>query len=233
MSLSPQFFEILVKGLCKANRIDDALEIVNIMKKRNVLNESVFGVLINGYLRKNDSSKALDLFHSMKEAGFTPLTTTYTELIQHHVNHCNMNEYEKGSALYNELLQTGVKLDTVAYTAMIAGHVRHGHISDAWKILRSMKEEGIIPTQKYFLVFIKELCKISITANAIVKILRYMQDSNINIGREIFDCVTSFMTSKQDTANLKQVKDIVKPATYYHEVGQSKLDSSHGNFDLS
>ncbi|KAL9248329.1 hypothetical protein vseg_021664 [Gypsophila vaccaria] len=223
VTLSVVFFETLAKGLCKANRIDDALEIVEIMTKRNVVNEVVYGALINGYLRKKDVLKALDLFHHMKEAGFTPLTSTYTELMQQHFH---SNEYEKGCALYKELLETGVKVDIVAYTAMIAGHVRHGHISDAWKVLQSMEEDGISPTQKCFLIFIKELCKSSSEANEIIKVLNYMADSKVNIGKEISDCVTSYFERKKDSASLKQIKDIIRHVREVPEVGVSQDDPS-------
>ncbi|KAJ8446844.1 hypothetical protein Cgig2_016154 [Carnegiea gigantea] len=43
LTLSPIYFEILVKGLCKADKTDDALEIGDIMKKRNVVDEMVYG----------------------------------------------------------------------------------------------------------------------------------------------------------------------------------------------
>ncbi|KAK9692289.1 hypothetical protein RND81_09G254100 [Saponaria officinalis] len=225
VTLSPVFFETLVKGLCKADRVDDALEIVEIMKKRNVVNEVVYGALINGYLRKKDVLKGLDLFHCMKEVGFTPLTSTYTELMQQHFH---SNEYEKGCALFKELLETGVKLDTVAYTAMIAGHVRHGQISAAWEVFRSMEEDGIRPTQKCFLIFVKELCRSSSAANEIINVLNYMLESKINIGKEVSDCVISYFERKKNIANSEQVKDILRRARECPEVGLSRDDSSVG-----
>ncbi|XP_074321227.1 putative pentatricopeptide repeat-containing protein At5g06400, mitochondrial [Silene latifolia] len=225
VTLSPLFFETLVKGLCRANRVEDALEMVDIMKKRNVVSEGVYGALINGYLRKNDASKALDLFHDMKETGFTPLTSTYTELMQHHFN---SNDYEKGCALYSELLETGVELDTVAYTAMIAGHVRHDHIEAAWKVFQSMEKEGIKPTQKCFLIFIKELCRSSSRANEITKLLTYMLDSKINIGKEIYDCVRSYLVRNKKIANSEHIKDLLRRGRNCRDIRASQDTSSPG-----
>jgi pentatricopeptide repeat protein len=93
VTLDPEYFETLVKGLCRADRIADALEIVNIMKRRHLVDGKVYGIIISGYLKRNDVSKALDLFQSMKEAGHMPMTSTYTELMQRLFR---LDEYEKG-----------------------------------------------------------------------------------------------------------------------------------------
>lgn len=62
LSLDPRYFEILIKGLCRADRIADALEILDIMKTRQLVSEKVYEIIINGHLRRNDLSKALDIF---------------------------------------------------------------------------------------------------------------------------------------------------------------------------
>ncbi|PPR97857.1 hypothetical protein GOBAR_AA22795 [Gossypium barbadense] len=41
LSLDPRYFEILIKGLCRADRIADALEILDIMKTRQLVSEKV------------------------------------------------------------------------------------------------------------------------------------------------------------------------------------------------
>ncbi|CAF2072334.1 hypothetical protein Bca4012_088356 [Brassica carinata] len=59
--LNAKYFEILVKGLCRANRMEDALEIVDIMKKRNMDDDSnINGIVFSGCLRQNNVSKALE-----------------------------------------------------------------------------------------------------------------------------------------------------------------------------
>ncbi|XP_021734241.1 putative pentatricopeptide repeat-containing protein At5g06400, mitochondrial [Chenopodium quinoa] len=219
LTLSSEYFDILVKGLCKARRMDDALEIVDIMKKRNVVNEVVYEALINGYLRKNDFARALDMFQGLKDAGITPLTSTYTMLMQHFFS---LNEYEKGCALYNEMLDRGVKLDSVAYTAIIAGHVRNDSISAAWKLFESMEEEGIKATQKCYLVIIQELCRNSKT-DEMINVLYQMQDNKIKISKEISHCVISYLERKRETKKAEEVKKMLKCwGDYYEAVEPSK-----------
>lgn len=202
MTLDAEIFETLVKGLCRANMTTDALEIVDIMKSRDSVDGKIYGIIINGFLRRNDSSKAFDLFQSMKDSGHTPTTSTYTELMQHLFR---MNEFEKADEIYHEMLEKGVPLDIVAVTAIVAGHIRQNRISEAWEVLKSMEENGIRANQKSYTVFVKELCKVSQTEE-IVKVLNKMQDSNIIIPNDISHLVRPYLEERGEMEKLEKVK---------------------------
>ncbi|KAG4177563.1 hypothetical protein ERO13_A11G315300v2 [Gossypium hirsutum] len=204
LSLDPRYFEILIKGLCRANRIADALEILDIMKRRRLVSEKVYEIIINGHLRRNDLSKALDLFQSMKESGYLPTASTYTDLMQRLFR---LKEYKKGCDLYNEMMEKGVELDTVAIMAMVAGHVGQNHISEAWKVFNSMEERGIRPTWKAYLIFIKELGKVGRT-DEIFRVLCEMKEAKIGIRDEIFRLVVSCMERSRETDNVEKVKQM-------------------------
>lgn len=202
--LEPEYFETLVRGLCKAGRISDALEIVEIMKRRDIVDGNIYGIIISGYLSRNDVRTAIDLFQSMKESGYVPMIYTYTELIQHLFR---LSRYEEACMLYDEMLGKGIKPDIVAITAMVAGHVSHNRISEAWKIFKSMELQGIKPTWKSYSVFIKELCKASRTDD-IVKVLYEMQGSKIVIKDEVFDWVITYMENKGELALKEKVQQM-------------------------
>ncbi|XP_050383405.1 putative pentatricopeptide repeat-containing protein At5g06400, mitochondrial [Argentina anserina] len=223
--LLPEYFETLVKGLCRADRIGDALEILDIMKRKEFVDGNLYGIIINGYLRKKDVSRALDLFHSMNDSGYLPATSTYTELMQHLFN---VNEYQKGCELFDDMLERGVEPDSVAITAMVAGHVRQNHISEAWKVLNDMTDKGIKPTSKSYMVFIKELCKISRT-DEILKVLVYMQAADVRIRDDIFTWVIHLMEIKGETdsvAKVKQMQGLYKFQPHDGEI--SSNDASTG-----
>ncbi|XAR64807.1 hypothetical protein NMG60_11008651 [Bertholletia excelsa] len=203
-SLETEHFETLVKGLCRADRIADALEIVDILKKRNSANANIYGILINGYLRRNDVSKALDLFQCIKDSAHRPRTSTYTELLQHLFR---LNEFQKASEIYHEILEKEIELDNVAMTAIVAGHIRQSHIAEAWEFLKSMEEKGVRATQKSYTIFIKELCKASKT-NDILKVLDKMQASKIVIRDHIFLLVRSYLEKKGEMEKAEKVKQI-------------------------
>lgn len=222
ITLEPEHFETLVKGLCRSDRIGDALEIVDIMKKRNVVDGKIYGLLVNGYLRRNDISKAFDAFESIKESGNLPTISTYTELMQH----CfRLNEFEKASALYNEILEKGIELDIVAVTAIVAGHVRQNNVSEAWAVFKSMEERGIKATRKFYTIFIKELCKISRT-DEIVKVLNEMQASEVIIGDELFRWIVSYLEKKKEMDKVETVKNMQRACRlYYHQATEPSSSS--------
>ncbi|OAY40706.1 putative pentatricopeptide repeat-containing protein At5g06400, mitochondrial [Manihot esculenta] len=197
-----EYFEILVKGLCRAGNIADAMEIVEIMKKKSLIDAKIYGIIISGYLRKKELSRALELFQSMKESGWQPTASTYTELMQHLFS---LNQYKKGFDLYDEMLGRGIEADCVAIMTIVAGHVRQNQISEAWEAFNNMEDKGIIPTWKSYSIFIKELCKVSKT-DEILKVLNKMQASKIFINNEIFKWVIACMEKKGEKDNIQKVK---------------------------
>ncbi|KAF3442775.1 hypothetical protein FNV43_RR16692 [Rhamnella rubrinervis] len=224
VTLRHEYLEILLKGLCRADRIQDALEILDIMERRDIVDGKVYGIIINGYLRINDFPNALDLFQRIKELGHSPTTSTYTELMQHLFRE---NQYEKGCELYNEMVERGPEPDCVAVTAMVAGHVRQNHISEAWKVFKSMEDKGVRPTWKSYLIFIKELCRISRTAE-IVKVLNDMLASKIVVRDEIFNWVICFMEKKGEVANVERVKQMQRNYKFYTQEGRVSSDNGFG-----
>ncbi|XP_008442952.3 putative pentatricopeptide repeat-containing protein At5g06400, mitochondrial [Cucumis melo] len=211
--LDTEYFEILVGGLCRANRIEDALELINIIKRKTDVDGKIYGIIINWYLRKNEVSKALDLFQNMKEMGYFPTTSTYTQLMQHLFS---LAEYEKGFELYKEMLEKGIELDTVAIMTVVVGNVRQNRITEAWNVFRTMENK---PTWKSCSVFIWELFRISRT-DEIVKVLNEMQELNIVIPDKLFRSVVSYMEKKGDVICLEKVKKMRSIVELFPQEGE-------------
>ncbi|XP_077225881.1 pentatricopeptide repeat (PPR) superfamily protein [Tasmannia lanceolata] len=209
----PKNFEIFVKGLCRAGRVMDAVEIVDIMKQNHAVDGKVYEIIINGYLRIENSSKAFELFSSMKESGYLPTARSYTEMIQHFFK---SNEYEKACKLYEEMLKSGIQPDTLAIMAMVAGHVRQNYIPEAWRAFESMKKMGIVPTRKAYMVFIKELCKVSKPHEAL-KLLKEMLDSKINVGDEIFRLIISSLEKKGELEKVVEITNLYRACKLYDQ----------------
>ncbi|KAL3536005.1 hypothetical protein ACH5RR_004466 [Cinchona calisaya] len=211
ISLGSENFKTLVKGLCRADRIADALEIVDIMKKKNSVDEEIYGIIVNGYLSKNNVSKAFDILQNMKDSGYLPTVSTYTNLMQHLIR---IKEFQKALELYNEMMDVGVQLDSVATTTIVAGYINQNCISDAWQVLKNMLEKGIRLTKKSYSIFIKELCKVSAT-DEIVKMLMQMQASKIRIENDIFQHVILYMGKKGEMEKVKIIKQMQESCNFF------------------
>jgi len=211
MCLDAKYFEILVKGLCRANRMVDALEIVDIMKRRKLDDSNVYGIIISGYLRQNDVSKALEQFEVIKKSGRPPRVSTYTEIMQHLFK---LKQFEKGCNLFNEMIENGIEPDSVAITAVVAGHLGQNRVAEAWKVFSSMEEKGIKPTWKSYSIFVKELCRSS-RYDEIIKIFNQMHASKIVIRDDIFSWVISSMEKNGEKEKIHLIKEIQKRSNSY------------------
>ncbi|XP_010491201.2 PREDICTED: putative pentatricopeptide repeat-containing protein At5g06400, mitochondrial [Camelina sativa] len=209
--LDAKYFEILVKGLCRANRMVDALEIVDIMKRRKLDDSNVYGIIISGYLRQNDVSKALEQFEVIKNTGHTLRVSTYTEIMQHLFK---FKQFDKGCSLFSEMIENGVEPDSVAITAVVAGYLGQNRVPEAWKVFSSMEEKGIKPTWKSYSIFVKELCR-SAKYDEVLKLLNQMHASKIAIRNDMFSWVISSMEKNGEKEKIEFVKEIQKKCNFY------------------
>ncbi|PWA84421.1 Pentatricopeptide repeat-containing protein [Artemisia annua] len=219
IAIEPEHFQTLVKGMCRADRMSDALEIVDILKRKDAIDKNIYGIIINGYLRRNDISKALELFQSLKDCGQVLTISTYTELMQHLFRG---NEFEKAFDMYNTMLETGLELDSVAITAVVAGYVQQNCVSEAWEVVKNMEDKGMKLTSKCYMIFIKELCKISRSDEAI-NVLDHMKASNLDITDTIFNWIISHLRKKGELGKIERVKQIQRASC---EKEETTLDSS-------
>jgi pentatricopeptide repeat protein len=202
-------FENLLRGLCKAGKMAEALQIVEYMKGTIGINSTTFAFLINGYLRKGEHTEALDLLRVMKEHGCVPLVSSYTQLMQHLFA---INQYEEACGLFEEMLKNGVEPDIVTLTALIGGHVRSGHISEAWDAFRNINKSGQKPTMKAYTVFIQELCKASRPLEA-VELLKEMIESDFRPSDGTFCRIISTL---RDKFYLEEVRNVERMQTSFN-----------------
>lgn len=206
-----EILEILLQGLCKADRINDALELVDIMKKKDVLSERIHGIIIHAYLRRNDMSKALGIFHSIKDIGYIPTVKTYTNLIQHLFS---LNDFQKAYELYFEMLERGLELDDLAVMSIVAGLVQQKCISEAWNVFQSLEEKGVKVTPKFYTIYIKELCKVSMT-DEIVKVLKEMKSKKVRIRDDTYKEILTYLERKRELDKVVVVKRMQISSTFY------------------
>ncbi|CAN7141699.1 unnamed protein product [Brassica rapa subsp. narinosa] len=210
--IDAKYFEILVKGLCRANRMVDALEIVDIMKKRNMDDANINGIVISGYLRQNNVSKALEHLEAMRNSKHSPRVSTYTEIMQHLFKE---KEFEKGYELFKEMVDDGIEPDSVAITAVVAGYLGQNRVEEAWKVFSSIK-----PTWKAYSIFVKELCKSAKYAE-VLKVLNQMHASKIAIRDDMFSWVISCMEKHGEKEKTENIKELQKKCKFHQELNGS------------
>ncbi|CAM8939942.1 unnamed protein product [Rhodiola kirilowii] len=196
---------------------DDALEIVDILKKKNRVDDKVYEIIIDGMSKKNDLPKALELFQSLRDRGRVPMTSTWTELMQHLFR---SNDYDKGCELFDKMVYLGVDLDCLAITAM-------ARFSEAWNVFKSMEAKGIKASPKSYFMFIKELCKGSRTSDVLL-LLDVMRASNVIIGDGMFRYIAAYLKECGEIDMIEKVSQMKRMCLGPQGTEVSRIEESKG-----
>lgn len=183
VSLDGFLGEQLLFTLAKCGVLDDAHQVFRGLSKHSVI---TWTAMISGYSTSGKEQEALELYKSMQEEGVDPDEYTFVSLLRacgnlndlllgkklHEdilkfqceadvfVGACLIEMFAKcGSLLdaqtvFNGLLQH----DVVSWTAMLSAYIEHGEPERALRLYNKMKEEGISPDERTFVVVLQACC---------------------------------------------------------------------------
>jgi pentatricopeptide repeat protein len=177
-SLTPLIFAKLIQPSWKIPlemEIELKETVMKIMKDSGV-KPTAFSItpMISLYAKVGDTSKADDLFKTMKEEGIKRNVTTYNSLMKCHENDTSKvdhlfarmikdgikpdvytystmikafsKELDKVEKLFLEMIEKRIDPNVVIYNTMIDVYAKNGKLEQAIEIFASMKREGIKPT---------------------------------------------------------------------------------------
>ncbi|CAN1301289.1 Putative pentatricopeptide repeat-containing protein At1g53330 [Linum perenne] len=151
-------FVIFVKGLCLADRLEEAVELKNNMVK-------VYGVAPNGYIysslikslcRIGDYNQAFKLKDEMVEKGIELDSPVYSTLIS---GLFEAGRKEEALELWEEMNRSECTPDTVTYNVMINGFCMNMDFKAAHEVLDKMLECGCKPDVVSYNIILRALCK--------------------------------------------------------------------------
>ncbi|XP_071717195.1 uncharacterized protein [Rutidosis leptorrhynchoides] len=158
-------FGMLVNHMCKARRVDDALDMVKKMKegtegiciKPDVI---LYNTLIDGLCKMGRQEEGLALMEQMKlEDGYVPSVVTYNCLID---GFCKSGEIERAHQLFDEMHGDGVYPNVITLNTLVDGMCKHGRIGNAMEFFRKMQEEkGIKGNAVTYSMLISAFCSVN------------------------------------------------------------------------
>ncbi|CAH9146364.1 unnamed protein product [Cuscuta epithymum] len=150
-------YNTLIKGLCKANKLQEALNLRVGMENANLTpNVLTYTILMDGLFREDrEVDEAMGLLDEMKIKGLEPDVFTYTILIN---GLCSKGNVNKGKEVFNEMLVHGVSPNVVTYTSLINGFCKKGQLKETMMMFNSMLERGVKPDIVTFTSIINGLC---------------------------------------------------------------------------
>ncbi|OIV94978.1 hypothetical protein TanjilG_22175 [Lupinus angustifolius] len=133
----------LVDGLCKANRVKQAGELLDTMSAHGCApNQIVYDALIDGFCKAGKLEDAQEVFAKMSENGHSPTLYTYSSLID-----CLFRDKRLDLVLkvLSKMLENSCAPNVVIYTEMIDGLCKVGRTDEAYKLMLKMEEKGCCP----------------------------------------------------------------------------------------
>ncbi|CAK8539205.1 unnamed protein product [Lathyrus sativus] len=133
----------LVDGLCKANKVKEARELLDTMSAHGCEpNHIVYDAVIDGFCKIGKLQDAQEVFAKMSERGYSPNLYTYSSLID-----CLFkdNRLDLVLKVLSKMLENSCTPNVVIYTEMVDGLCKVGKTDEAYKLMLKMEEKGCNP----------------------------------------------------------------------------------------
>ncbi|KAH9296976.1 hypothetical protein KI387_028658, partial [Taxus chinensis] len=111
-------YNVVVDALCKKRRIDDAFDLVEVMKRKECRpNIWTYTTLIHGLGIVRKKNQAYEVFAELKRNGFEPDTAVYNALIS---CFCKAGDVDGGLRLMKKMEKESVGCDNVTYHTLLS-----------------------------------------------------------------------------------------------------------------
>ncbi|KAL5082146.1 hypothetical protein RYX36_010567 [Vicia faba] len=153
------FINKIIFAFAKSGQKDSALVIFSLLKRQNdsVLDLITYNIVLDILGRMGQVDEMLDLFASLKKAGFVPDTISYNTLI-HGLG--KVGRSDLCFAYFEEMKENKNQPNLLTYTALIDTLGGAGNIEESLKLFREMKLKGILPSIQIYRSLIHNLTKI-------------------------------------------------------------------------
>ncbi|XP_020591825.1 pentatricopeptide repeat-containing protein At1g55890, mitochondrial-like [Phalaenopsis equestris] len=150
-------YNILINALCERDLLDDALNTLDLMEKREIMPDLVtFNTLLNGFYGKGMISEADEIWQRMKETGIQPDVRSFNAKIR---AFAWQGKIVEAMEVLEELRRVGLEPDTLTYNALIKGYCRQGNLEEAKRLYKQMGKNGCFPDRHTLRELIPKLCQ--------------------------------------------------------------------------
>lgn len=208
-------YMILIKGLCKAGRMDEVFSLLDKMRK-NMSKPDVFAytAMVKVLVSEGNLDSCLMVWQEMQKDGIEPDVMAYTTLV---MALCKGNCADKGYELFKEMKERNYLIDRAIYGSLIEAYVVDGRVGLACGLLKDLLESGYRADLAIYNSLIKGLC----TAK---KVDRAYKLFHVTIREDLqpdFDTVNPILVSY---AELKRMKEFCKLLEQMQKLGIYVID---------
>lgn len=147
---------ILIDALIKHGSVEHAENILLEFKDCIRPTLQTWNMLVHGWCKARQISKAKKTIDVMKTQGFSPDMITYTNFIE---AYCREKDFRKVDATLEEMQKNGCRPSVVTYTIIMNALGKAKEINKALEIYEKMKQHGCSPDASFYSCFIIALSK--------------------------------------------------------------------------
>lgn len=247
----------LIDIYSKLGELQEALGVFNEMVSGDSV---VWNSIIGGLAQNSDGDEALNLYKSMKRAGFPPDQSTLTSVLRACTGlallelgrqvHVHVLKFDRDLILNNALLDMYCKCgsmedanfvftrmlekDVISWSTMIAGLAQNGFSREALKLFQSMKDSGVKPNYITILGVLFACSHAGLVEDGWYYFQSMKKLFGINPGREHYGCIIDLLgrAGKLDQAIelIHQMEGEPDAVTWRTLLGACRV---HRNVDLA
>ncbi|KAH7519951.1 hypothetical protein FEM48_Zijuj08G0091800 [Ziziphus jujuba var. spinosa] len=162
--LSPSVitYNALINGQCKADHLDSAYRLCDLMKESGLVpDQQTYAVVIDAFFKRERLNEAYALFDSLKDEGIKSNKVIYTALID---GYCKVGKVKEAHSLFNrrealllaeKMSNVGLKPTVVTYKILVKKTLKEADFDHAYWLLDKMildedltdqmNKEGAVP----------------------------------------------------------------------------------------
>jgi pentatricopeptide repeat protein len=156
--LKPDKFTLtsLLRCYCNVGRLDNAMEILDIIESNNSVDVHVLTILIVAFCKWGKIEKTCELVGRMETHGMHPNEKTFIVLIHGFVK---QGRVDKAQEMFDKMIGLGFVGDFPLYSALIEGLCEKKELPAALVLFEEMRSKGILPNTRLVRKLVSTFCE--------------------------------------------------------------------------
>lgn len=137
----------MLDALVCNDRLDDAVNLFYSWNKRVAPNTVLYSTLIKGFGNTRQPTRAMDMFHEMRNNGVPMNTVAYNALIN---SQAKVGAMDEVSCLVAAMEQDGCAPDVITFSSIVKGYCLNGDLLKALDVFHTMERNGMAANDVIF-----------------------------------------------------------------------------------
>lgn len=156
VSLDTCCFNILIKGLCKLDKLEAGFSLLHEMSKQGLMpNATTYSTLMHGFCKHGRVKEAFEVYEMMERQGCHPDAITFNILIS---GLCKQGKIDEGMGLLKTMKLKGCYPNSATYQALLYGLLQAKRFVHAKNFMGDMISERRYPSFLSYKMTIEGLC---------------------------------------------------------------------------